>query len=493
MSLRLIAVLCLLTSPLAGASVPAPRPPVAPDRAGLVADARLLETVYERLHPGLYRYNTPAQVRERFARLRRDLARAPSLPAAYLAFARLAAAIRCGHTYPNFWNQTPEVAAVVFGGMNRVPFHFRWLEGEMIVVDDAMPELPRGTRILAIDGVDTSRILAALMPLVPADGSNDGKRIDELNVLGHDRYEAFDVFYPLVFRVRDGQFRLRVQRPASTAPDDVVVKASTDADRERARPPHDRDDSGWTLSFPGAGQALFTMPTWVRYESRRDWHAELDAVFADLNARGVRLLVIDLRDNGGGSDVGDDLLAHLIHEPLIVADYRERLRYRRVPEALRPYLHTWDRSFFDWGDRARDVDGRFYTRVRADDAPGDRIAPRAPFFAGQVKVLVGPTNSSATFVFASRVKASGLATLVGRTTGGNRRGINGGAFFFLRLPHSGIELDVPLVGQFPVTPQPDEGVAPDIPVRWTVADIVAGRDPDREAAFGATPADGPAL
>ena len=488
MPLRLIALLCLLASPFAGASSPAVPPASMPDRAGLLADARLLETVYEQLHPGLYRYNTPAQMRGRFAQLRRDLERAPSLPAAYLAFARLTAAIRCGHTYPNFWNQSPDVAAVMFGGANRVPFHFRWLDGQMIVADDAMPGLPRGTRVLAIDGVEAARILAALMPLVPADGSNDAKRIDELDVLGRDRYEAFDVFYPLVFPVHDGELRLRVQRPASATPDEVTVKALTDADRARARPPRDRDDAGWVLSFPAAGQALLTMPSWVRYESQRDWHADLDKVFAELNARGVRLLVIDLRDNGGGSDVGDDLLAHLTRTPLVFTGYRELLRYRRVPKAIRPYLHTWDRGFFDWRDQARDFDGRFYRRVRTEDAVDDRIAPRAPFFAGQVKVLVGPTNSSATFEFATRVKASGVATLVGRTTGGNRRGINGGAFFFLRLPHSGIELDVPLVGQFPVTPQPDAGVVPDVPVRWTIADIVAGRDPDKEAAFGATPA-----
>lgn len=76
---------------------------------------------------------------------------------------------------------------------------------------------------------------------------------------------------------------------------------------------------------------------------------------------------------------------------------------------------------------------------------------------------------------------SGLATLVGQTTGGNQRGINGDAFFFLRLPHSGIELDLPIIGQFPQEPMPDAGITPDILVVPTLADVASGRDAEMEA------------
>ena len=66
----------------------------------------------------------------------------------------------------------------------------------------------------------------------------------------------------------------------------------------------------------------------------------------------------------------------------------------------------------------------------------------APRYTGRVWVLVGADNSSATFEFAQVVQRNRLATLVGQPTGGNQRGINGGAFFFVRLPKSGIELDL---------------------------------------------------
>lgn len=72
-------------------------------------------------------------------------------------------------------------------------------------------------------------------------------------------------------------------------------------------------------------------------------------------------------------------------------------------------------------------------------------------------------------------------TLVGQPTGGNRRGINGGAFFFLRLPHSKIEIDLPLIGFFPSGTRPDAGLLPDVSVESTVKDLVQNIDTELDA------------
>lgn len=63
-------------------------------------------------------------------------------------------------------------------------------------------------------------------------------------------------------------------------------------------------------------------------------------------------------------------------------------------------------------------------------------------------VLIDSANGSATFQFAQKVRRNGLGVLLGEPTGGNQRGINGGAYFFLRLPESRLEVDLPLVGYF---------------------------------------------
>jgi hypothetical protein len=71
----------------------------------------------------------------------------------------------------------------------------------------------------------------------------------------------------------------------------------------------------------------------------------------------------------------------------------------------------------------------------------------------------------------------GLARIYGRPTGSNQRGINGGGFFFVRLPTSGLEADLPLVGFFPQDRRPDAGLAPDVRLEPTVADIARVYDP----------------
>lgn len=85
------------------------------------------------------------------------------------------------------------------------------------------------------------------------------------------------------------------------------------------------------------------------------------------------------------------------------------------------------------------------------------------------------------------MKTLHVGTLVGQDTGGNQRGINGGAFFFLRLPHSGIEVDVPLIAQFPaggVEAMPDAGLEPDVAVIPSTADMAEGVDTEVRAVFG---------
>ncbi len=462
------------SAPTATATIPA---------ADLQADVDVLQRAYEALHPGLYRYNTPARMQERFDQLRARFDRPRTLREVYLAFSEFAATIRCGHTYANFYNQTKAVTAALFDPGLRVPFEFRWIDDQMVVTRDltGRDQLPPGTTITAINGVATADILARLLPIARADGGNDAKRIALLEVQGLDRYETFDIYLSLYYP--DFGPRLRMStRAAHDRTRVITVDGLSDAQRQAAR--HEAPDdphAGWRFAFDGDIAVLRT-PNWALYDSDWDWKAYLDDVFGQVARRAPRAMVIDLRGNEGGLDVGDAMLAHLIDKPLAIYDPPRRVRYRRVPEALVPYLDTWDASFKDWGQDAVPHDDRFFTLLDDDGKSGGRtIAPKAPRFAGRVFVLIDAANSSATFQFAERVRAAGVATLVGQTTGGNQRGINGGAFFFLRLPHSGIELDLPLIARFPDGERPDAGITPDILVARTVADIRAGRDAEMTA------------
>ena len=469
---------------MAVAAIP-PAPPPEPARmlaaSDLQADLAVLRRSYEALHPGLYRYRTPAQVDTAWSELAQAWSRDQTLPQAYLALSRFTAYLQCGHTYPNFYNQGDAVRAAVLEAP-RLPVEFRWLDGRMVVTRSYAndPRLVPGSEIVSIDGVAAADILAALMPYVRADGSNDAKRVANLEVQGLDRYEAFDVYYPLVFpRTPDAPFVLVVRPASGGATERVVVTPIAPGAREaRAGAPRD-DTNPWQTRSLGPGIAYLRMQTWALYDSKWDWGAWIDGYFRDLVASGSRDLVIDLRGNEGGLSIGDRLLAHLTARDLPADPIERRTRYRTVPADLRPYLSTWDDSFYDWGNDAVDLGGGWYRLTRYDDdEAGPVVKPIAPHYTGRVWVLVGAMNSSATFEFAEAIARNRLGTPVGQTTGGNQRGITGGAFFFMTLPNSGIEVDVPLIGQFPVsaTPLPDAGLEPHVRVTPTAADIATGRD-----------------
>ncbi|MFD0738109.1 hypothetical protein ACFQZQ_02235 [Lysobacter koreensis] len=72
------------------------------EREALQADVDVIQQAYEALHPELYRYNTPASMRAHFAALRADLDGHRILADTYLALARFAAQVRCGHSYADF-------------------------------------------------------------------------------------------------------------------------------------------------------------------------------------------------------------------------------------------------------------------------------------------------------------------------------------------------------------------------------------------------------
>jgi hypothetical protein len=461
--------------------------------AELIADVAILRRAYTEMHPGLLRYNTPEQLEAAFKALELEYGRDRPLGEAYVALSLFLAKVRCGHTYANFYNQPKDVVAALFQRQTRVPFRFRWLDRRMIVTRsfaDAATLRP-GTEVFAIDGVPVGAILDSLMQVSRADGGNDAKRVANLEVTGADRWEAFDIYHPLFFPETGPRLRLDVLAPGAKARTVLDVDAQGDEQRleqHRASRPSAGVDTAavFTLSFPTPRTAVLRMPTWALYDSKWDWQGYLQWTFEELDRRKVTGLVLDLRDNEGGLDVGNVILAHLAKAELRLPQYERRVRYRRAPADLVPYLDTWDRSFLDWGDAAVGSSGSMFYRLTRydDDATGaDVVRPAAPRFGGQVLVLVGAGNSSATFQFAQVVQRERLGRLVGQPTGGNQRGINGGAFFFLRLPNSHLEADLPLIGSFAREERPDAGLLPDVPVTRTAEGLGRGRDEELDAAL----------
>ena len=478
----------------------------------LTGDLAVLRAALTGLHPGLHRSLTPAQVAKRFDQLAATWSGDRTLGEAYLDLSQALADLRCGHTWASFFNQRKAVAAALFAGRNCVPFAFTWVDGAMVVTRSATdhPALVPGAVVRSIQGIPTARIRATLWQVARADGANDAKRLEQLAVRGSETRELFDVFLPLCFALPEpvtftlecttpDEHQHTVVVPAVTAAERMARLATTSASRPGdVRFPID----GWWARRVAPGVVLLRMDTWVAYKTKADWRGALDAFMDGLVRDRVTDLIVDLRANEGGSDCGQVLLARCIDRPVALPGHARYVRYQRVPTALDPVLDTWDDTFRDWGKAATAAPAPtllggtgacFRLRRDADDDPAAELRPGpGPRFAGALWVLISATNSSATFEFAAAVRACGLGTLVGQPTGGSQRGINGGCFFFLRLPRTGLEVDLPLIATVPCGADgsergdvPDAGIPPDLLVTTTRADVAQGADPELRAVLAA--------
>lgn len=433
------------------------------------------------LHPGLYRYATPRQVEARLKQLERDYAAAGSLEQRFLILSAFMAKIRCGHSQCNPYNQKKATVQSLFERPTRVPFEFDWIDGKMVVLADRSDRgmLPRGTVIHSINGETTAALLRRLTAFSRADGGNDAKRIAQMAMRNTDRFETFDIYQGLLLPPGANGFRIAYRRP-NCLEDVAELSALTPEQRRSTRHTIETDGTAepfWTWEMRG-DVAILTMPSWVMYNSKWKWEPWLEERLDSL--KGAKGLILDLRDNEGGNECGNVILSRLAGGDLAFEGYRQRVRYRRTPKTLDPYLDTWDESFRSIGEGAKDLGNGLFELGKEET---DTIAAKGPRLDLRVAALIGPVCSSATFSFARRAQESGLVRLFGEPSGGNLRGINGNGYFFVQLPGSGLEFDLPIVGNFPPQPRPDRGVLPDTFVKPGAADIAQGRDPCLAAAL----------
>ena len=449
----------------------------------LLEDYEIVKTAYTTMHPGLYRYNTPEQIDQHLAVLKADCSKDLSIPEAYIAFSKFVAKIKCGHTYANFWNQPSIVKRAINYQANKVPFHFRLVENRIIITQSATNEarLKRGTEVLAINGHSIQEIITTLLPLQSTDGANVGHQIVNLQLFGASKFEAFDMYFPILFPPINGQYELTILDLDNAQKSIISVPAMSRKERIKIikkRFPNTIPDVGpelWNFKMLNEETALLTLHSFSIWNWDFSWKAYIRNVFKTLNEKKVPNLIIDIRQNGGGADaVGFMLLKNISQEPIIFPARKELSRFTEFPSIVKPYIGTWDDWFEKKGIKKMKPMGDGYYAVDGKITKERRFNPNKNNYKGKVYLLVSPFNSSATYYLAGAAKRNGAATLVGQETGGNQKGINGGLIYFLNLPNSHIELDIPVVGDFQLGNQPDSGYMPDVLVQPNVADIANG-------------------
>lgn len=461
--------------------------------AQLMADYKLIETMVLEVHPGTYRYNDKAEIKEALADLEEQFQQEQTYGTAYLAISKLLASLQCDHTFASFYNQNALIKSVIHRQKDKLPFTFRWIAGKMIVIYDASAEqgLTRGTEIISINGIPVETIKNELLAYISSDGGGERSRIAKAALYGYDfRYDAFDVLHPLLFPLSGENFELEVKAFEATASSKLTVAATTRKERNRLLAkrypsfPKTRDD---LLSFRMINEQVgllklgsFGLMGWKRLSL--DYKAFFADAFAQLAKSKAQHLIIDIRENLGGSDeMKDELATYFDVDRFINEDREGRTRYLQFPESLKPFVQSWGDNPWYYAlkpEKATQKEG--YYVFRKEYYLNQRNKKKKHYFKGKSYLLTSALNASLAYYLAQDFRKFKVGQLVGQETDGNLRGINGGQILFLRLPHSKIEIDFPVMGDFIDGEQPNQGVVPDIMVEPTVSDIYHGIDTEVE-------------
>lgn len=447
--------------------------------AQIEADLALVEESYKRLHPGYSRY-TSQSVLDRYwqdVKKRAEQQSGMRVGDFYKAIQLGLAKIRCDHTKAELPESMKEARKRLPAYL---PVRWRFIQGRGFVeFAKEGSGLQTGDEILSIDGISLDTLRAKYSPYISVDGFTDHVKDTELAFSSEFMGGAIEHFEALNPKV-SATARLKIRRMEQQIDVDVDKLNFTQwRGLQKQYAPFRRnfvDQVSWQPL--GENGALLNVGTFVNYRKPVDPDSIYGPIVEAINLQKRNKLIIDLRENGGGSTgASERLLAHLTPRPEYlqreahVADWRL--------DGLTSYLSTWEQSALspqpEWFEALPEGGWRIKSSVITQRPT---MPPARHVFTGEVVVLTSHTNASGVTSLIAKLKDMGRITVIGEDTGGSSTGPTANVLFFLTLPESGIVARLPAqkVVNNVTSGIEGKGIEADVKVELTIADWKSGND-----------------
>ena len=444
-------------------------------------DFTVARRTYEKIHPGLYWYTPKDSMDHYFDQAYNGLTDSLTELQFRNRMAYVIAKIKCGHTSVRFSKAYTNWAEKA-GTSISFPFSVKtWGGDSMVIIRNAFRKdslLIPGTILLSVNGRNVQQLLSGMCDLISTDGNS-------MNF----KYQLISSGFPIWYRYAYGlqrEYKIQFVGADNSIQTEVLRNYNPRADttERRPHPPFQSPPSrkrrkaaallqSRNLAIDSSGQmAVMTLNTFTKAKLKRFFRQS----FATLHKKGIPNLVIELRNNGGGSITNSNrLIRYITNHPFKVADTCAAIGFKY------PYPKLVDDGFWYKVEHLfvspfRGKDGRYHFKQleRKVNQPYSHH-----HYDGQVYIITGGYTFSASTLFITPLKGQKNVTVVGEETGGGAYGNTAVNLPEVRLPNTGLRVRLPLYRLIinKNLPHDGRGIQPDIFVPPTSFYLRYGIDP----------------
>ncbi|OJJ15361.1 hypothetical protein BKI52_38760 [marine bacterium AO1-C] len=457
-------------------------------------DLKWLRFSLEYVHPRLYKYDDKPTVDRRFDQASRGIENSGISGVRFLSLvSKLNAKVNCGHLYtiPQY-GLRKEVL-----GKKVMPFYVKVIDSSLYVFNDCSPRnpIPNGAKIVSINGKTATQIYQQMQAGIATDGYINTRKNRLIERYLSYAFQGFDLYYFL--HVDQSQtFNITYASYPTGKIKQKQLRGMTRTERRQAlQEKYQIDERAWYKTpsprfklVEDKGYAVLTIArSFYNKKIDPNYDAFLQKTFATLKAKKIQHLIIDLRNNEGGSEHQQmELMAYLYNKPFKLYQhiYQSHIDFR----PLKPIIVERDTSklLFNNDDAyMRKFSSKLWVNNYKYSKNLRLRAPKKDVFEGQLYVLMnGSCFSSASDLIAD-IRKTTNAILIGEESGGTFEGPTGGISIVVQLPHSKIMVRISPnihIGSLYKKHPFGKGVLPNHQVNYSITDLVKKRDLEMEKA-----------
>ena len=371
------------------------------------------------------------------------------------------------------------------------PFPIKWIEGKWLV-NFENEEIPLGSEIIAINEIPISEIISNLYKYYTTDGENlTGKKIGiRTHFARYFRlhYGLKDQF-TITYKIQDNE-QIATKTISSISHNDYYNNF-----KNRFSKPYDQiyyadleDNKKYAFEKLNSLTAKLTVYSFNMGGEKSKEHSDyvkfIDNVFIQIKKDQIKNLIVDVRQNGGGTDPNDLITYSYLTQRNFQENKKAWISFKKIP--LLKYYNTNVPRFIrpltvlKFNKEFQDIfpeesNNQFFQNENSND---QKIwAPNKNAFTGRIYLLISPAVASAGSLFASMVAGNENTITIGEETMGGYYGHNGHTSLEYKLPKSKIIIQFSVVNLEQDVPEKEnqikgKGIIPDYYIVQTYKDYL---------------------